>query len=287
MFIVSLIFKILPQNLLSFVTGVLASWEWPPAIQVHLNRLFVTVFSINTEEADKPLDEYKSIQEVFTRKLNQDARTCHGEFCSPCDGTIRSSGPLVGKEKAVVAKGFEYSVDSLVFGNKYQSEPKVDFESWAITVYLAPRNYHRVHSPVEGTLTRILYVPGELWPVNDPFLGCVPNVFLRNERMIFTIEGKGGATLRLVMVGSFNVGKMNASVVPDFFSNGKDRLLGTQDLNIFEGKKKLAQGEELGTFMLGSTVVMILDKQAAEAYNIARIEQCVPTKLGKSLQASH
>lgn len=273
--------KLYPQNFFSFLLGALVRVKIP-FISPLLNKLFVLVFRINMEEAEKSIEDYGTIEDVFTRALKPDARSAFGELTSPADGTWSQAGALENGS-AIQAKGLYYDPIELVYGPSHDligAEPP-KFSSFA-TIYLAPHNYHRVHSPVGGTLERIRYIPGELWPVNEPFVKWLPKLFTRNERLIFDIALEGGGKVHAVMVGALNVGRMVSPFLEGFASND---YFNDARAKLFEMDEKvsLKPGDELGTFMLGSTVVLVFDDLAEKKLPSLNFKGKSPIKMGESL----
>ncbi len=153
-----------------------------------------------------------------------------------------------------------------------------------VTIYLAPHNYHRVHSPVSGILEEAVYIPGELWPVNKPFVRHMPRLFSRNERVVFRIRMVDGALVHAVMVGALNVGRIQIAARPDFFSNGSARqrsLRGRREKLVLN--KEIKACDELGTFMLGSTVVLVFDRTLTDRHRFLSVPENTPIKMGQSL----
>lgn len=271
-----LLLSLLPKNLISYLTGVLVRLSFPKSIGIFLNRSFVKLFKIDMSEAEYPLTHYKTIEDVFTRRLKKEARpVSNSGYCSPCDGVLSLSESLKpGENFALQAKGFRYEVSELVFGRK-QSAPPLFKPSFVSTLYLAPHNYHRVHSPISGELISLWHIPGTLWPVNPKFLDKVPRLFAKNERLVFEIRTKEGGTLYLVMVGALNVGRIKTPFWKELTTN--DELLSPR------AKKKnqpsqthIKEGEELGTFLMGSTVILVFDQKAHK--NLPHKPKVFPSK---------
>jgi phosphatidylserine decarboxylase len=240
---------------------------------------FVKAFGIDMSEAERPLEEYATIEDVFTRKLRPLARPIDGELVFPCDGVLSVSGPA-DENTAVQAKGLDYSLAELMFGDDV---PPDLYLGWSATIYLAPHNYHRVHSPMRGELKTLRYFPGELWPVNKPSVRWTPSLFTRNERLVFDIETPEGC-LYLAMVGALNVGRITTPFLTDFASNGSRRQA-RQGARTFELDRphRIVPGQELGTFMLGSTVIIAFDEALATRYRMDQALSSRPVRLGERL----
>lgn len=273
--------KVLPMNAVSWVTGKVAELTLPAPLQKGLNAGFAKTFGIDTTEAELPLSAYSSIEDFFTRKLKDGARPISGELCSPADGVLSISG-LADNATAIQAKGLKYSLDELMFGEKATEHVSLKF--WA-TIYLAPHNYHRVHSPISATLKQIRYFPGELWPVNKPSVGFTPRLFTRNERLVFDLETSQG-TLYLAMVGALNVGKMTTPFLPGFATNKGFLKSEGKQIFVLDEPVELKAGDEIGTFLLGSTVIIAFDEALAKEYRMEQAWRSRPVKMGESL-ATH
>lgn len=277
-----ILFRFIPKNLLSLFVGVLVRIRFPQPVARWLVNGFVRLFNIDLSDAELSIDEFSTIEEVFTRKLRPDARSIQGPVCSPADGYLAISAPA-DLSLAVQAKGRIYNLIELIF-DRDPNRP-FDFEpAWYQTIYLAPHNYHRVHSPFKGSIERVRYVPGELWPVNKLFVDLVPNLFTRNERVVFDYRLENSARAYVVMVGATNVGRIVTPIVPDLVTNALARqitpLLSTHE---FKDPCQVDLGEEIGTFMLGSTVIIVYDKLAASNLSLLSCNDPMPLQMGQPL----
>lgn len=253
------VLQIIPMNAVSWITGCLARVRPPRPLAKPLLQCFVSGFGINLQEAEKPLQSYKSIEDVFTRKLRQGARPIAERLASPADGMIERGGPADGAA-AIQAKGLEYSLKELLYGQDHGGIGDQELAFFQ-TIYLAPHNYHRVHAPFAGAVERIRYIPGELWPVNRTYVPKVPRLFCRNERLVFDFRHPQGARTWVVMVGAFNVGRMVTPLAPQLVTNSMRRQVQPKVVvEEFSPARAVGIGEELGTFMLGSTVIVVYDK---------------------------
>lgn len=283
--------RVLPRNVVSYTTGALARLQMPSPIQTLANSIFIKSFGLKMAEAERPATEYRSIEDVFTRRLKPGLREIASDLVSPADGYLARSAAIENGD-LVQAKGIKYSVQELVFGGFAANYPQQDAFSWFTTVYLAPHNYHRVHSPVGGKLLRIRHLPADLWPVNVPFVNGFPRLFSSNERLVFDISVTGDKPedmVHVVMVGAFNVGRMETPFLRDFATNSRERLRKPQSreysptVNDSPGNPMVKAGEELGTFMLGSTVVIIFGRNAAAALRPVQAEGNQPILMGNAL----
>lgn len=256
---------LLPQNILSYITGRLVRLRFPKPIQSKINQYFIWIFGIDMTEASKPTASYASIEDIFTRELSPNKRLVTGPYVASADGILELSRSALAGEDAVQAKGLTYSLGELIFGQKADPGLGVFAPRWFTTVYLAPHNYHRVHAPVSGQVLKIRYIPGRLWPVNRPAVRAISRLFCRNERLVFDCQLENGAKVWVVMVGAFNVGRMVTRLSPDFVTNSLARQFnGSQvarELTLPDATT-VAVGDELGIFMLGSTTVVVMDELA-------------------------
>ena len=245
---------ILPKQLLTSLTGKLASAE-AGALTTNVIRWFVGRYNVNMSEAANPdIGSYASFNEFFTRPLRAGARPiADAAFVSPVDGAISQFGPIE-HDQIFQAKGHSYSTTALVGGD---AKLAAQFENGEFaTLYLSPRDYHRIHMPCDGRLTRMIYVPGALFSVNPTTARGVPGLFARNERVVCVFETTNGPFV-LTLVGATIVGSM-ATVWHGVVN--PPRLADVTEWRYDDKNIVLKQGEEMGRFLLGSTVVMLFPK---------------------------
>ena len=217
-----------------------------------LIRWFIGKYKVNMSEAANPdIHSYASFNEFFTRALRSGARPIADvPYICPVDGAISQFG-AIDKDQIFQAKGHAYSTTELVGGDR---ELAAKFENGGFaTIYLSPRDYHRIHMPCDGRLMRMIYVPGDLFSVNPTTARGVPNLFARNERVVCVFEGEAGPFI-LVLVGATIVGSMETvwhGVV------NAARLGVVREWHYDKQFIALKKGEEMGRFLLGSTVVML------------------------------
>ena len=245
---------LIPKQALTALAGKLASKQ-AGGLTTSVIRWFVGRYNVNMAEAANPdIASYKSFNEFFTRPLKDGARPqAEAAFISPVDGAISQFGPIA-RDQIFQAKGHSYSTTALVGGDR---ELAKQFENGSFaTLYLSPRDYHRIHMPCYGKLTRMIYVPGELFSVNPTTARGVPGLFARNERVVCVFESEFGP-LVLTLVGATIVGSMatvwHGTVNPP--RPGVVREWRYEEQNIV-----LKKGDEMGRFLLGSTVVMLFPK---------------------------
>jgi len=245
---------LIPQQALTAFAGWVAGSQWGGVTTGIIDR-FVRRYNVNMSEAANPdTASYKSFNEFFTRPLKASARPlASAAFVSPVDGAISQCGAIAGDE-VFQAKGHSFSTRALVGGDAALAAQFQDGEF--ATLYLSPRDYHRIHMPCAGRLTRMIYVPGDLFSVNPTTARGVPGLFARNERVVCVFEGANGPFV-LVLVGATIVGSM-ATVWHGVVNPPRPGQV--REWTYEMGNIALAQGEEMGRFLLGSTVVMLFPK---------------------------
>jgi len=242
---------LIPKQAMTAFAGIVANWRGGAATKAII-RWFVGKYGVNMTEAAEPdISRYASFNDFFTRALKPGARplASSGLVC-PVDGAISQFGAVEG-DQIFQAKGHRYSATALVGGDDALAAP---FKGGHFaTLYLSPKDYHRIHMPCAGRLTRMIHVPGELFSVNPTTARGVPGLFARNERVVCVFENERGPWV-LVLVGATIVGSMatvwHGVVNPP--RPGKIREWRYDDRDV-----RLAQGEEMGRFLLGSTVVLL------------------------------
>lgn len=276
------VLSLLPKNLQSYLVGKLSRVTLPSSVAPAVNKALVSCFKIDLSDSEKQLEEFRSFEDLFTRSLKPDARQILGEVCSPCDSALRHSLP-VDRGQLIQAKGLHYSVDELLCLS--DAEKKEFNPAWYCSFYLAPHNYHRVHSPFKAQLHSARYVPGELWPVNESFVKIVPRLFCRNERVVFELSHASGGKAYLVMVGALHVGRIQIKGVDTFVSNDFSRQVRPSKTRVFSFSphRDVQAGDELGTFMLGSSVILVFDDVLARNFQFKRVSKAHVVKLGDSL----
>ncbi|MDP3138917.1 MAG: archaetidylserine decarboxylase, partial [Burkholderiaceae bacterium] len=190
---------LLPKQALTILAGKLASAE-AGSLTTQVIRWFVGRYGVDMNEAANPdIASYKSFNEFFTRPLKAEARPlAEADFLCPVDGAISQFGPIE-RDQIFQAKGHSYSTTALVGGDRDLATQFQDGEF--ATLYLSPRDYHRIHMPCDGRLTRMIYVPGELFSVNPTTARGVPGLFARNERVVCVFESECGPFV-LTLVGA-------------------------------------------------------------------------------------
>ncbi len=248
--------RLLPKQALTEFAGVVAGARLG-RITTGLIRWFIGRYGVNmAEAANADPVSYATFNEFFTRPLLAGARPlADADFVCPVDGTISQAGRIEG-DQIFQAKGHRYSTTALVGGD---STLAAGFQDGNFaTLYLSPKDYHRIHMPCDGRLTRMIYVPGTLFSVNPATARSVPGLFARNERVVCVFTGDQGPFI-LTLVGATIVGSMatvwHGVVNPP--RPGKIREWTYDDQQI-----RLRKGDEMGRFLLGSTVVLLYPENA-------------------------
>lgn len=257
----------LPQGALSRAAGWLADRRIPSVLRRPLLGTFARAVGANVAEAAEPLEAYPSLNAFFVRALRDGVHRWPDDpraVASPVDGVVGSVGAIVDGT-LVQAKGRHYPVAELL-GDEHAARR---FEGGSfITLYLAPRHYHRIHAPVTGGIAWARHVPGGLLPVNRPAVAHVDRLFARNERLAAMIETASGPVV-LVAVGAFNVGRISAGFDPAWSGEARswitNRRTPPEPERHYRPPIPLATGDPFMAFHLGSTVVLTLPAGSALA----------------------
>lgn len=252
-----------PQHMLSRAVGILAECDIP-MVKDTLIHHFIAHFGVDMNQAAQmDYRQYRHFNDFFTRALADGQRPlADAPVISPADGAISQAGSIEDGH-LFQAKGHRYTTLELLGGDSELAQ-RFDGGQFA-TVYLSPRDYHRVHMPVAGTLLRTVYVPGDLFSVNTVTADNVPRLFSRNERLVCIFDTPLG-DMALVLVGAMIVAGIETvwggQVCP------RRRVIDTRDFTQPAPVITLAQGEEMGRFKLGSTAIILFRNDAAVQWNI-------------------
>lgn len=256
-YIKSLPFYVLPHHLLSWVVFHLARIHWRP-LKDFMLRVYLALHDVNMEEAEEynPF-AYPSLNAFFTRRLKPEVRPVDSDnrsLVSPVDGTVSQAG-IIRDGQIFQAKGHEYSLKTLVGGDTDMARPFVNGNF--ATLYLSPRDYHRIHMPVDGRLTDMIYIPGRLFSVAPHTVNTIPGLFARNERLVCRFETPAGVMI-MVLVGAVNVSAIDTVWAGSITPPGKWHI---QRTHYDDGVDiQLKKGVEMGRFNLGSTVILLMEQ---------------------------
>lgn len=245
---------------LSHALGHVADIRMPSALLRPVIKAYSIAVNVELDEVLEPEGGFESFGDFFVRRLRPDVRPICGDRAAlvcPCDGELVDRGSIARERPTRIAiKGSEYDVDQLLGG----AAPEVDFVGGGyLVIYLHPRDYHRVHTPVDGELTGVCHVPGKRFPVASWSERRVKGIYGKNERMVYVVAPRSGGTLAVVMVAAFGVGNIETPYAP------VERAVGDEvTTRCFEPRIGLSRGDELGAFRLGSTVVLLWTQGAVE-----------------------
>jgi phosphatidylserine decarboxylase len=276
--IVFIIFQyLLPQQCLSRLVGRLAECT-TPWLKNALIKRFIRHYGVDMSEAAEPDPElYSNFNAFFTRALKEGARPIaegsHDIAC-PADGVVSQLGKI-SAGRILQAKGQDYSLNQLLAGDQAMAAQFID--GHFATIYLSPKDYHRVHMPLDGELRSSTYVPGQLFSVNQTTADNVANLFARNERLISVFDTDAGP-MAVILVGAMIVAGIETvwtgQIAPP------PRQISTQHYPRQEAVS-LKKGEEMGRFKLGSTVILLFGKDQVEW--ASQFGPLSPTRLGEPL----
>jgi phosphatidylserine decarboxylase len=227
------------------------------AVKNFLIEKFVRFYEVDITDVklDVP-DSFATFNDFFVRELDDDARPIAEDptsIVSPVDGMVSSAGAITGK-RIFQAKGLDYTLDDLLATDLQEAEHYID--GTYATIYLAPYNYHRVHAPLDGEIMAARYVPGDLFSVSAATVAHVTGLFRRNERLVLHIESAQGPYV-LILVGALNVG----SISTPWSGEVRPRRHGVvETIELDEGPSSLRKGDWLGSFNMGSTVLVLFPR---------------------------
>jgi len=245
---------IMPKHAISRLVGKLAAAKmgW---LTTKCISMFIKAYGINMGEAKlKNASDFETFNDFFTRELEEGARTIDDNdeaLCYPVDGAISQQGDIVDGQ-LIQAKGFNYSLTSLLGGDEKTAAP---FHGGKFScIYLAPKDYHRIHMPMAATLREMIYVPGELFSVNPLTAQNVPDLFARNERVVAIFDTEHGE-LAMVLVGATIVASIETTWAGTITPPAGKDIFRWQYPKDGDDAIHFAKGDEMGRFKLGSTVV--------------------------------
>lgn len=266
--------RLAPRRLLTRIVYRLTRIRVKPVKNLTI-RWFVSQFSVDVSDAENRVPNgYMSFNDFFTRSLKTGAReidTRPDAVISPCDGTISQVGRLDG-ERLLQAKGIDYTLNELLAGD---AELTREFANGRfVTIYLAPYNYHRVHMPTDGTLTRECHTGHDLFSVNATTARNIPGLFVKNERLVTVYETSTGP-MAVIFVGALNVGSITT------VWSGERKAGGRTSSDWQAHRVPLAKADLLGWFNMGSTVIVLGTDKAFEW--LPRLEAGATVRLGQHI----
>jgi len=260
--IFALIQYLLPHHLLSLVMYWITRSEWRPLKNLIIQNI-IQIYKVDMELAlDPEPTNYRSFNDFFTRAIKPEARPLASgkeTLVSPVDGTVSQSGQI-RDGRIFQAKGHDFSLNELLGGDPKWTESFTD-GSFA-TIYLSPRDYHRIHMPITGTLKKMIHVPGRLFSVSPSTTRNIPRLFSRNERVVNLFNTEAGP-VAVIMVGAIFVSSMD-TVWAGTVTPKSRRVTGWDYGRKSTAATKLQRGAEMGRFNMGSTVILLFGKDAVE-----------------------
>ncbi len=292
---------LVPKNWVSRAVGRIMEAPGPWGLNTFIRNAMIRAFKPDIVEAEHPLEHYKTWSEFFVRRLKPGARPVGASpLVCPVDGTLTQRGLLDSPDLLLTQiKGIRYSLTDLLSG--WDATPYAGGSF--LTVYLAPYNYHRIHTPAEGRVRRAVHVPGALWPVNTWSVRSIRGLFVRNDRIVVEMEcpldeasaasptaGEGGegtagavtGRLAIALIGATNVGRTTLSFSP--LRANDPAVTSPRDIPVPHGLT-LEKAAELACFEMGSTIVLVLDKAWTARLRPGLLDGTdpVPVRLGQDL----
>ncbi|MDG9671131.1 archaetidylserine decarboxylase [Hahella sp. CR1] len=265
-----------PQHALSRAIGKLADSR-TPFIKNTFIKWFIKRYNVNMQEALLPsAEDYACFNDFFTRALKDGARPIHPDasrLVMPVDGAVSQAGSI-DYGKIFQAKGHSFSLVELLGGDLQRAQPFIGGEF--ATIYLSPKDYHRIHMPIDGELREMIYVPGKLYSVNPLTTENVPALFARNERVVCIFDTPLGP-MSMTLVGAMIVASVETVWAGRVAPMGKT----VRSYTYKPGEVTIKRGEEMGRFCLGSTVVMTFPKGSMRWREGFKAE--TPVRLGEDL----
>ncbi len=273
--LIALKHNILPKRLLTFLAGLFANTRlsW---IKNYFIHSFIKRFEVNMKEAliEEPT-QYATFNDFFVRHLKPGIRTtAASDIVCPVDGSVSALGKI-DRGTLVQAKGRTYTVSELLAIPEQDCLPFL--QGTYTTLYLSPKDYHRIHMPCPAKLQRMVHIPGALFSVQPETTRVIPKLFARNERLVVFFETEKGRMV-MVLVGATIVGAIGTTW------HGDLRRSFSEQVYTYSGEDLLEKVEEMGYFKLGSTVILLFDEQSAVAWD-ASLSIGSSVKMGQALGA--
>ncbi|MDR0762115.1 MAG: phosphatidylserine decarboxylase [Campylobacteraceae bacterium] len=246
-------------NIISRVFGVFAAIRFPKKIQTFINKTYIKLFKIDMSEF-KEAEYYESLGKLFTRNLvkKREFEKSENLLISPCDALITELGTIdTNALRALQIKGFSYSINSLLGAYTLKKDKERLQDGLFVNFYLSPSDYHHYHAPCDMRVLKATHISGALYPVNLKWLCKKAELFSENERVVLECETTSKSHFWLIFVGALNVGKIRFLFDENIATNAKKNrnyYCSYDNLNLF-------QGEEMGFFEMGSTIVFLGEKK--------------------------
>ncbi len=268
-------FRLIPKGFISRLAGYLSMIHFPSFSLDFIFNRFCKAYGVNTDEIEYPEPGFRSFDQFFTRKLKTGVHVIDNHkdsIVSPVDARIDQFG-IINNFSIIQAKGIDFSVHDLVPSGMADEFMHGSF----ITLYLSPADYHRIHSPVSGNITGYHYVPGTLFPVRDFIVNGIKGIFTKNERVMTFIRNEKGLTA-VCKIGAMNVGRISLSYSDTVTNKFIKRH---REYSFPRGKQPfIEKGAELGIFHIGSTVIVLFQK---DMIGFAGIETGRTLRMGQKI----
>lgn len=251
-------------NILSFLVGKIANQQFPKSFQTYLNIIFVWYTKINLSEFS-PVESYPSLQKLFTRSLLRSRKISKNinDVIVPTDSKIMQFGEIKNGEILQV-KGLSYSVKNFL---QIENVEKLNGGAF-INFYLSPEDYHHFHAPCDFSISKITHISGNLFPVKQSYLENKKNLFIENTRVVIEAE-INNKKMYFIAIGALNVGSINVFCEPRIQTN----LNKKNNTFSYETPIKICKGDDIGVFEMGSSVVLIFEKDVIQFFNNLKIGQ--------------
>jgi len=267
--------RALPRKAVSRAIGALAGTAAPRALLAPAIAAYARGYGVDLSEADRPIGAYPTFGAFFGRALRPGARPLDPDpraVLSPVDGRVHAAGRVEG-DLVVPVKGVPFSLRDLL--GSAPAAAVLEGGTFAV-LYLAPRDYHRIHWPFDGSVSTVRHLPGDLWPVDPVAVDVVPRLFARNERVAI-LGSAGGGTFALVPVGALNVGSVRLSFCPVRTNRNAPARPRT---HAFAPPLIVRRGDEVGRFELGSAVVLACSPGCAR---LDALERGAAVRMGRRI----
>lgn len=263
-------------NLISQYFGKFAKTEFPSFIQKAINNAYVKFLKLDMSEFRQP-KYYKSLNDLFTRELSIQRQIDEDEksIISPADSFVTACGNLK-QDTLLQIKGMEYNIDELLTYHVSNNIKRV-YEGSFMNFYLSPKDYHRYHAPASCKVTKLIHVPGKLYPVNIPYLNKEIDLFCQNERVILECIDKNEKLFYMIFVGALNVGQMVFDFEPAVETNTN-----AKEIKVYKYENlQILKGDCLGYFKMGSTVVMVWEKESVNLEDLTNKKVSFGNRINK------
>jgi len=240
--------------------GKFANKRFSKGFQTLVNKTYVGLMGLDMSEFQEP-SSYDSLNALFTRKLNnpRDFSNDNKDFISPCDSWISECGDL-DKDYALQIKGMQYKCDDFIGPDFSQEEKDLVHDGKFINLYLSPKDYHRFHMPLDTKILKVVHIPGKFYPVNVSSLKKRINLFIENERVVIKCQNTDGKIFYMILVSALNVGVMQVGFEPRIKTNAD-----AEQSSVYEYEDtNLKKGDDFGCFEMGSTIIVIAQKNMLE-----------------------